>query len=371
MEVINATDMVAGYTMGTEPSGQESLVVVVKGTFTMPHDGTAARLHGEQVPLVMADTFTGEPGLTAPVDEADFAPHKRLCDVLLTGSAYAPEGRPSPRVPVGLRIGDWHKSFAVVGERRWDVGMLGVKATPPVAFVSRPISYDGAFGGCNHYHDDPALHTAFPLNPVGRGWHKQVQSRFVDGAPLPDTEELNRPVSVPDGDYLPMALGPVGRGWGGRRPLAGTYDQDWIDNTFPFLPADFNEAFYQAAPMDQQLPYPRGGEEVVLLNLTPRGRSAFRLPALDVPVVFFRKNGERHETKAVPDTIVLRPGEDLLTLTWRARIALKKDMFEIPQVLVGRMPRGWWRARELGKDWYPSLGDLVLDKRGAALDEES
>ncbi|MCK7582586.1 MAG: DUF2169 domain-containing protein [Chromatiales bacterium] len=52
-------------------------------------------LHDEQLPLVMADTFTGEPGLSAPVYEVDFAPRKHRCDVLLVGSAHAPGGRPA------------------------------------------------------------------------------------------------------------------------------------------------------------------------------------------------------------------------------------------------------------------------------------
>ena len=34
-------------------------------------------------------------------------------------------------------------------------------------------------------------------------------------------------------------------------------------------------------------------------------------------------------------------------------------MFEVAQVVAGRMPRGWYRARELGKTYYPSLKELV------------
>ncbi len=68
MELINATRMVAGYTMGIEPSGRELLVVVIKGTFRLPRRRTSrCGWHDEQLPLVMADTFTGEPGLSAPV----------------------------------------------------------------------------------------------------------------------------------------------------------------------------------------------------------------------------------------------------------------------------------------------------------------
>jgi hypothetical protein len=39
MELLNATRMQAAYTMGTEPSAREHLVVAVKGTFAIPDDG--------------------------------------------------------------------------------------------------------------------------------------------------------------------------------------------------------------------------------------------------------------------------------------------------------------------------------------------
>lgn len=38
MELLNATKMRAGYTMGMRPDGRELLVVVVKGTFLIPED---------------------------------------------------------------------------------------------------------------------------------------------------------------------------------------------------------------------------------------------------------------------------------------------------------------------------------------------
>ena len=92
--------MAAGYNVGIEPSGRELLVIVIKGTFTLPKSGGDVRLHEEQLPLVLADTFTGEPGFSAPYHEVDFAPRKSKCDVLLTGSAYAPGGRPATHIPI-------------------------------------------------------------------------------------------------------------------------------------------------------------------------------------------------------------------------------------------------------------------------------
>lgn len=363
MDLLNATGMQAGYTLGTEPSGREHLVVAVKGTFAFPEKGEAPHLAEEQVPLVEADTFTGEPGLSAPIYEADYAPRKPRCDVLLNGSAHAPGGKPATRVQVGLLVGTFNKSFDVVGDRVWQASALRADPGPPQPFVTMPITYDRAFGGCDNFHPDESKHSAFMANPVGRGYHKQLAAKLVDGTPVPNTEERGKPVRAPDKVYRPMSFGAVGRGWEPRYKLAGTYDEKWLKEVFPFLPADFDDAYFQSAPMDQQIATPRGGEQVALLNLTPEGRTAFRLPAVEVPVVFFRKRGDQEERQAVLDTIVIEPDQRRLMMTWRTSLPLKRNMFEIVQVLAGRMSRGWWWARELGKEYYPSLGAMVRARR--------
>jgi hypothetical protein len=50
MELLNATRMVAAYTMGAEMLAREHLVVAVKGTFASPDDGGPATLMAEQAP---------------------------------------------------------------------------------------------------------------------------------------------------------------------------------------------------------------------------------------------------------------------------------------------------------------------------------
>jgi hypothetical protein len=117
MELINATKMEADYTMGLQPDGREFIVVVVKGTFTIPENATEPHLAEAQVPLVTADVFTGEPGFSAPLYEIDFALRKPRCDVLLRGNAHAPGDQPTKRVRVSLRVGRMSKSIDVVGNR--------------------------------------------------------------------------------------------------------------------------------------------------------------------------------------------------------------------------------------------------------------
>jgi len=352
MELINATRMTAGYNMGLEPSGRESLVVVIKGTFRFPQAGEPVghfALHEEQLPLVMADTFTGEPGLSAPVYEVDYAPHKPHCDVLLLGSAYAPHGRPTPRVETGVRIGNWSKRIAVVGPRQWDCGLATLRATPAAAFTRQPISYDVAYGGADLVHEDPSQHAAYMANPVGVGFHRHLRKSWMDGKPLPSTEELGRSISDPDSDYQPMAYGPVGRGWEPRYRFAGTYDDAWLEHHFPFLPPDFDTRYYQAAPADQQLPldaFRTGPVEVTLANLTPEGVTRFTIPHLTAPIHIFPKRGEREDHMATLDTIVIEPDQQRFSLTWRVARPLKKNMFEISQVLVGKKGRDWWQRRD-------------------------
>jgi hypothetical protein len=363
MELLNATKMIAGYTMGMQPSGRELLVVVVKGTFTIPPPGKDPQLAEEQVPLVEADAFTGEPGFSAPLVESEYAPRKPRCDVLLNGSAYAPRGKPVERVTVSLRVGSFSKSFDVVGGRLWMPSLLGISATQPEPFTKMSVSYDNAFGGLDDSHPDEKHHRTYLANHAGAGYCRNPTPKSTEGRPLPNTEETGKPVKDPGRPYRPMAFGPVGRAWHPRLTFAGTYDDDWLENRFPFLPDDFDERYYQAAPEDQQTDYLQGGEEVELLNLTPEGRTLFRLPEIQVPVEFTRLEGGPETVAAALDTLFLEPDEKRFTLCWRAAIPLRKNMFEIPMGIVGRMPRGWYRARELGKTYYPNLHELIVDRR--------
>ncbi len=344
MRLDNATDMVAGYTMGMRPDGRELLVVCVKGTFQIPKNGGTPPLLKEQIPLVEADTFTGEPGFSAPVCESDYPPFKPRCDILLNGKAYAPEGKPVPRVPVALQFGAMTKSFLVVGDRSWDAGLLSIKPGRSNPFLRQSFSYDTAFGGVDNSLQDPAKVSAYLQNPVGVGYHYHLESKFVDRKPMPNSEEINQPIKKPNGDYRPMSFGPIGRGWSPRADLAGTYDQKWLDDVFPFLPADFDDAYYQSAPTDQQAPYPQGGEPVALINLTPEGKTVFRFPKVEVLVWFFMKNGEEKEHKAVVDTVMIEPEAGRFSVTSRTALPLRRNMFEVEFALVGGKPEDRFEA---------------------------
>ncbi len=367
MDFINETGACAGWNIGFQPDGREVAIVVIKATYDMPADSRTpiTPRSSEQVPLVEADEYAGEPGLSAPLVETDYSVFKPYCDVLLLGSAYTPGGRPAERAAVRMQVGASNKTIAVSGNRQWRRGGMGLRGGTPGLFNVLPISYDNAFGGIDRTNEAKGKSDTFVQNPVGQGYYKNTKAAL--GQPLPNTEELRNPVHSPDGNYLPMAFGPIGRSWFPRHKFAGTYDERWTKERAPILPTDFDSRYFQCAPVDQQISYPDGSERVILQNLTHDGYVEFSLPSDTMPVIFLLHRGEDVETNANIDTIVLEPDRRRFSMTWRACLPLQRDCFDIRQTIAGKMSRAWYskrRAAKRGKTYYPSLSALVQAKRG-------
>lgn len=361
MRIHNKTHFPAGWTQSFLRDGREAVTVVVKGTFSLRRAGEPSE---QPVELFDTDVFGNEPARDAPLRENDFAPYKPRCDVLLQASAYAPGGRPVRRVEAGVAVGSMQKTFATVGPRTWRRGFVGVVPTAPELFDQCLVSYDTAFGGVDVDPRDPQRIHTFPENPSGIGYSKSGAN--VDGMPLPRTEELGRGVTDPSAHYVPMALGPVGRHWSPRASYAGTYDEQWQSERLPFLPDDFNSLYFQAAPADQQIDHPTGGERVALVNLCREGRLQTHLPQDGIVMAFINRQGDLWEMKAVCDTILIEPDADRLCMVWRAALPLRRDVFELREMIVARASEyrsARMRARLQGKAYYANLGDIAAARR--------
>jgi hypothetical protein len=359
MRFTNQTGLPASWTLGFQRDGRELLVTIVKATYRLPVSGCEPVLSSQQVPLVEADRFTGEPGMSAPMLETDYAHRKPACDVLLLGHAHAPPGQQATRVRVGLKVGQLVKQFDVVGERRWRRYAGVVVATRPEPFERIAITYDVAFGGTDRTEEAQyGRSDAYALNPVGVGYGRHAG--WIDGHPLPRTEQIGHPVDEPTGKYEPMAFSPIGRNWLPRRSYAGTYDQTWIETTAPLWPEDFDERYFQAAPSEQRIPFPRGGEPVVLQNLTADGERRFSLPIKPMPILFIPHRGRDVVRNAEIDTIVFEPDEERFTMAWRVALPLGKSIFDVKETVIGDMSAAWHRARRSpGKTYYRSLAEAV------------
>jgi len=357
MNLFNATPFAAAYSLGIQKSGRNCLVIVVKATYNLPKkSGEEPQLADEQIEPFETDTYTGEPGLSAPIYENDYATYKPLCDVILHASAYSLQ--PIEEKQVGFKVGKTEKVIKVIGPRYLMKSTSGNHPSKPEPFTQQKISYDTAYGGSDKDKkpDENGEDTfkSFIQNPIGIGFYPNCNADERAGKPMPQSEEIGDPItSLKSKKYSPQSFGPVARNWYPRHLLGGTYDKNWNDNVRPFLPEDFDEHYYQCAPKDQQVPHLKGGEEVVLVGIVPQGKIRFNLPKASIPMQAILNNGERHNLNPVIDTLIIEPDEERFTMVWRSRIALKKNVHEVDTLIAGKPTPAWERARMMDKLFLP------------------
>jgi hypothetical protein len=126
--------------------------------------------------------------------------------------------------------------------------------------------------------------TGHDSNPIGKGFARAwwIKALKIKSVPAPQIEAPDVPFTARhfwrslqgkglyDPAFLPQGLGVLAKGWMPRRKLAGTIDDAWIQSGRP-IPADFDFAIWNGAPLDQQVPYLQGDEIIKLTNLCPPG----------------------------------------------------------------------------------------------------
>jgi hypothetical protein len=243
----NETDFAAERNWVRDRNGAEVWIIAVKGTYTISEDGNV-RLAEKQEPIAFAPRYRGEPTRSSLLYETDLMLTKTATDVLLNAVAYAPYGEPTGSIDVSFQIGDWHKNLRVYGDRQWQIG----GATEPQPFLRMPITYERAFGGVDEDADGKRVFGWERRNPVGAGF--ATSAGRASWRMLPNIENPNSLISSWKHHPAPAGFGAIAAHWSPRIELAGTYDDRWQDERLPLVPDDFDERFYQFAPVDQQLP---------------------------------------------------------------------------------------------------------------------
>jgi hypothetical protein len=330
-------------------------VAVVRATYDVDEQGNCTPSKA-QSPFVYADTHYGDPEFTSIRVETDFAPVKPKCEVLLDAIAMAPRGQQAESVEVRLVGPGLDKRAVVTGQRRWFRGGLGIQASRPTPFVSMPLAWHLAFGGTDRTDPDPAKHRSDTINPIGSGY--LVGQSDIDGTPLPCVEHPASRMRIWNDRPRPIGFGPVPRFARERARYAGTYDKHWMENVLPFLPQDFDDRYFQAAPEDQWLD--RLGEGMVFgcIGMNARGRFGVRLPRLSVPVRFVFDDHLERKTM-VPDTLIIVPHESRIVLVGRVGTKLPRKFVRLEEVQVGNdlIPR------DGEKPHYAGLGVAVAALR--------
>jgi len=368
MDIINDTRLQAEATLAIDPTGQRHVVAMAKATYAIPPTpDLPAELADQQTPILTADVFEGEPGLSNPFFECDYALFRPRCDIVLKATAHAPGKRPVYELEAGFEFGDCVKNVRIVGNRYWKQFLLGFRPSDPERFLSMPITYSHAFGGTWPPSDTDPTGSAYAANPIGCGFatERHVYALMDQRIPVPNLEQPGRPVLHHFKQHRPWSFGPVGRSWTPRQGYAGTYDDNWRTTTFPLLPTDFDPRFCQCAPEDQQVPYPQGGEPVRLINLHPeRPDIRFKMPHLALGMSLAMRNGQVHVLQPVVDCVVIDADAGVFTVVWRARHPVERSLSEIELLSIGQGSRQRAQSRAMGQ------GDC-LTCSGFATDEAS
>jgi hypothetical protein len=319
--------------------------VVVKGTFTLGHDGLA--LAGRQAPIVCADRYRDRANAARSSLEhaGEVVLAKPGTDVIVTGTARSPGGKALTEwdcsVVVRGRTGTvLRHSLQVTGPRSWVFRALrGWTLTDPGPAVGVPVRYELAYGGA--YPDprgDPAsprwiVHSA---NPSGTGFLDEAGLDRSRAHPGPQWQLHAHPVTAPNREAPLAGLGPVARTWSSRYRFAGTYDRAWSERAredaarglVPDYPADFDLRFFQCAHPALWTTEPLAGDEHVGLSglLGGPGDAVTQLPGLRLPARLLSGEGQWHDLVLPLDTVHIDLDAALVHLSWRLTLGPERDI---------------------------------------------
>lgn len=301
-------------------------VFFAKMTVKLQHDALATVLVGDDALPLTGEVPSGEQSTVPPQNVTDFAPFKPRFDFLVTATSYPPSRTPSTTWIARWQVGTWSKSLRIVGPRKWITDKLPYRTTSPVPITYLPLDYRFAFGG-----------PSSKRNPVGRGYGDKAEK-------LPYIELQDHPVQSPNDDLRPAGFGPIAASWFPRSDCLGTYDRGWQQTRWPWYPEDFNYAYFNAAPLDQQFPRPLVGNEVLeFQNLHPEHTTyRVRLPGLRVRCFISRFEARvlmpAEQFVEVPlcfDTLHVDMNKELATLLWRGNAPVESlKMTEIKTLFM-------------------------------------
>lgn len=315
MEKINRTPYELEGTIIFDRMGNETLLVILKGTFDF--EPGQSRFADEQLPPVHADEYHGDPVTTSIRVATDMLPLRPQTGVTLSGHAVCPGGKVG-KMNVGLKLGDLQQVAVVYGNR---TGFNN--ADRPEPFERMPLTWENAFGGFDDSHDNAKHHDALQENPVGKGFLASKTKRSANKVPLPNIEHPAHPCRSPH-DHVPaVGFGPIPPAWLHRRQYAGTYDEAWQRERCPLLPDDFDDRFLQAAPPELTARgYLSGDETCVLLGMTEEGRIEFPLAA-PAPVAGVRMHGAGVRANPKLESIHIDADARQYHVTWKASVNIQ------------------------------------------------
>ena len=323
MDVVALSPVLAERLFWRRDPERWALTIVVKATFDLvPGE---VRPSTQPLPLNTADVHEGGSASRGLIAPSDLVPFKARADLVLVGNAYAPHGRPVSTLTARFAVGAVDKSIVVLGNRLVSARGVG----PALPFAKMPITYERASGG-------PGT-----SNPVGMPRGERLPNLEPVGWSASPRMEMSGAAVPPP----PIAFGPIAPSW----PERAAKHRAWrMDEP---LPEDFDPAFFNAAPTDQQTAFLRGDETIVLEHLHPdHAMLTTRLPGI-VPRAFAdRWRGAPEPIEMLADTLWIDTDRRKLALVWRGETTMaSRD--EAGRVMLAmtkaREPLGYEQMLEL------------------------
>lgn len=288
-------------------AGAHALTILCKATFALrPDESPLAQEHDAPAAF---DTYPGGDVRRSLLIASDLCPFKRRADVLFSGHAHAPNGRPTRSLVARLIVGKLDKSIEVHADRAWTGDGQLLTAAP---FLTMPIAWERTARSA--------------MNPVGIEHHGAIPAG-----------ELRAPRRVPNlvpAGFVPLnpqqrsaavGFGPIAPTWPSRIAILGRHALTWDArswNTQP-LPEDMDAAFFNAAPPDQQLPELTGDETLVLEHLSPGWpRLVTRLQRILPRASVRRENNEVQDVRLRCDTLSIDGDRGVAALVFRGVVLL-------------------------------------------------
>lgn len=276
-------------------AGELRVTVVVKAAFVIVPEGPMALAEPEAI--ITAEVHHGGSVARSVRLTADNAPRVPQPEVLLTGSACAPEGQTVHSMSVRLAL---FREAALLDKTLYVYGDDGGAAP----FERIPLVYERAYGGLG-----------FTANPLGTG--------ILELASKPNLLHRERAAEV-------ACFAPIARTWPQRRRLVSPAARKGLDAPLMEIPDDLDWSYFQASPADQRVARIVGDEWVVLEGMSatmPRLRS--RLPsaralavvhgASDLPGSGLSEGGR---LDLVADTLRIDADRLGCTVVWRGDFAV-------------------------------------------------
>jgi len=335
LQLINNTSFCAEKAALVGPDGDQFWVVIVKATYLLNEDGSVDP-HPEPEPVCLSPRYSGEAGKSSLLREGEMVFDHPGTDITLLATARAPHEIPVRSLNVTVSVGSTTQTLRIFGERFWQKGVFGFSMTEPEPFTVQPIMYEQAYGGTNIVAEETGQQEKDSRNPIGRGFASSANTLI--GKPLPNIEDPHHLIRSWNDRPQPAGFGPIPPMWSPRLEYAGTFDDRWRNQRMPLWPEDYDPRQTQAAhpSLVSEQPF-RGGEQVILTNLTVGSEFRFRLPHPYLVFTTFTRT-RRFLQKVRLDRVIIEPDAQKLVMVWRSSLNCGARVRDILQTVLDQKP---------------------------------